>query len=300
MSWRDGSAAAQWIPVCNTAETKYGIPVSLLARQCYQESRFNPDAHNPISSAVGLMQLLPEYFPGAGRNPSADIDKGAAYLSSLHKRFSDWQLALAGYDWGPTALAKWIKAGSILNNLPTETHNYVTQIVADVPVEGALCRTQIPQVAGDRLPAPSLAAASGPASPLSSTQFTSSTSRPTSIPTWPSPSQAYSLQGLAMPSLTAAVSKPQENIMAALSTSEQSFLQMIEGDVTGAFGAPGLTLLQSLIADKGDLVKEGAAIAAFVGSAPLAGLTLGIEFQNQLLSLAVAKFQAFVTAHPAP
>ena len=88
--------------------------------------------------------------------------------------------------------------------------------------------------------------------------------------------------------------------MAALSTSEQSFLQMIEGDITGAFGAPGLTLLQSLIADKGDLVKEGAAIAAFVGSAPLAGLTLGIEFQNQLLSLAVAKFQAFVTAHPAP
>jgi hypothetical protein len=86
----------------------------------------------------------------------------------------------------------------------------------------------------------------------------------------------------------------------SLSTSEQSFLSMIEGDIVGAFGAPGQTLLQTLIADKGDLIKESAAIAGFVGGAPLAGLTLGIEFQNQLLGIAAAKLQAFIAAHPAP
>jgi hypothetical protein len=141
MTWRDGPLAAQWIPVCNAAETVNVMPKNLLARQCFEESGFNPKASNP-SGAVGIMQLLPEFFPGAGKNPVSDIQTAASYMVDLFKRFNDWQLALAAYDWGPTILEKAIKEPkfSILS-LPTETQTYVTQIIKDVPVPGALCKT---------------------------------------------------------------------------------------------------------------------------------------------------------------
>ncbi len=106
MAWRDGALASQWLPVCRSAEIKYGIPTYLLARQCYEESRFNPKAMNS-TGAIGIMQLLPQFFPDAGKDAVADITTGARYLQSLYKRFSDWQLALAGYDWGPAAVARW-------------------------------------------------------------------------------------------------------------------------------------------------------------------------------------------------
>ena len=145
MTWIDH--AGKWLAILNDAEVKYDIPKNLLARQCYQESGFNPDARNP-SGAIGIMQLLPKYFPGAGKDPARDIDSAGAYLRSLYKRFSDWQLALAGYDWGPSALTKWIKAGRHLDKLPIETHNYVAEITHDVLIGGSLCRTQSPQAVG--------------------------------------------------------------------------------------------------------------------------------------------------------
>jgi Transglycosylase SLT domain len=144
MSWKDGSAAAMWIPVLNAAEARNGIPNDLLARQCDEESAFNPEASNP-SGAVGIMQLLPKFFPGAGQDAVKDIETAAEYLASLFKRFSDWQLALAGYDWGPTALAKALKQSNFsILSLPTETQEYVTAIITDVPVQGILCRTLSP------------------------------------------------------------------------------------------------------------------------------------------------------------
>jgi Transglycosylase SLT domain len=141
-TWRDGANAAQWIPVISTAEVKNDIPTGLSSRQCYQESRFNPYARNAASGAVGLFQLLPQYFPGAGVNSAKDIGTATAYLASLAKRFGgDWQLGLAAYDWGPGSVDNWQKHGGNFAMMPQETQNYVTQIVADVPVEGILCKT---------------------------------------------------------------------------------------------------------------------------------------------------------------
>lgn len=145
MTWRE--MGVKWMAVLNAAEKQYGIPEDLLARQCYQESHFNTLARNP-SGAIGLMQLLPKYFPGAGEDPAKDILTAAKYMQSLYKRFSDWQLALAAYDWGPSALAKWIKDGRKLSLLPKETHDYVTEIITDIPVEGSLCRTPSLQLVG--------------------------------------------------------------------------------------------------------------------------------------------------------
>jgi Transglycosylase SLT domain len=144
-NWRQGANAAKWIPVITTAEILNVIPKGLSARQCYQESRFDPNARNPASGAIGLFQLLPQYFPGAGRDPAKDIGTASDYLRSLHKRFSDWQLALAAYDWGPGSVDKWQKSGGTFATMPKETQDYVSQIVADVPVEGVLCKIQIPQ-----------------------------------------------------------------------------------------------------------------------------------------------------------
>lgn len=159
MTWKDSANAVKWIPILNAAEVKYGIPKDLLARQCYQESRFNPLSRNPIG-AVGLMQLLPQYFPGAGKNPSWDVYTAGAYLGSLYKRFSDWQLALAGYDWGPGSVSKWQKSGDSFERMPKETHDYVTQIVADVPVQGVLCKIQSLSPVSGSQPAKPLAAPS--------------------------------------------------------------------------------------------------------------------------------------------
>ena len=141
-NWLTTPGAAQWLPVLNAAEKIQGIPTDLLARQCYEESGFNPEARNP-SGAVGIMQLEPMYFPDAGKNPVNDIATAAAYLAQLHARFTDWQLALAAYDWGPGAVHHWLSAKEAFSAMPAETRNYVTQIVADVPVAGCLCPSEV-------------------------------------------------------------------------------------------------------------------------------------------------------------
>lgn len=184
MSWRDGPAAAKWIPVLNATEAHYGIPHDLLARECYQESHFNPLARNGDSGAIGLMQLLPKFFPGAGTNPLKDIDSGGAYLRHLFELHNDWQLALACYDWGPGNVAKWLKADGLWSSMPIETRNYVSKITADVPVGGSLCKIPNSPTVG-RLTNPSSAApSSAPPSPKSwlRSAITSLSPRSTPLP----------------------------------------------------------------------------------------------------------------------
>ena len=56
------------------------------------------------------------------------------YLSRLHLRFKDWDLALSAYNWGPTRLRKRIKKNKTNDfwklNLPDETKNYVSKFHA--------------------------------------------------------------------------------------------------------------------------------------------------------------------------
>lgn len=189
MNWQEGPAAAKWIPVINAAEHHHGVPINLSARECFEESRFNPLAKNPKSGCIGLMQLLPKDFPGAGVNPIKDIDTGVGYLAHLFGMFNDWQLALAAYDWGPGNLRKALKKpGFGLAALPPETRNYVTQIIRDVPVTGVLCKTpSLPSLSETgSLPSPSLPA-SALAKPLPKSFLRSVlkvfTGRSTALPT---------------------------------------------------------------------------------------------------------------------
>lgn len=138
--WRQVGEGPTYVPYLNTTEAQYAIPADLLARIAYQESHFRADiisgATKSPAGAVGIMQLMPQYFPGAGENAIADIATAGQYLAKLYQQFGDWQVAVAAYNDGPGNLAKY-EAGN-LPTLPLETQNYVADVFADVPVQGSL------------------------------------------------------------------------------------------------------------------------------------------------------------------
>jgi soluble lytic murein transglycosylase-like protein len=140
MTWESENEGPTWVPIINETEVKYGIPPNLLARVAYQERHFRHDiisceVKSP-AGALGLMQLEPQFWPTAGVSPETDIDNAGRFLSNLYQRFKDWQIALAAYNWGPHNVYNALEGGPSLDKLPHETQNYVTQIVADVPVPG--------------------------------------------------------------------------------------------------------------------------------------------------------------------
>jgi soluble lytic murein transglycosylase-like protein len=137
--WRNVGEGATYVPYLNTTEAQYSIPADLLARIAYQESHFRADIIDGSTvspaGAVGIMQLMPQYFPGAGENAIADIATAGQYLSKLYSQFGDWQLAVAAYNDGPGNVKAYL-AGT--KTLPLETQNYVADVFADVPVQGSL------------------------------------------------------------------------------------------------------------------------------------------------------------------
>lgn len=129
----------QLMAMLAAAETQFGIPTDLLARQAYEESSFLPNIINgqqaSSAGALGLMQFEPATATALGVNPldpQSAITGAASLMSQLYSQFGAWSLALAAYDAGPAAV---IAAG---NNVPAfpETQNYVAQILADVNAEG--------------------------------------------------------------------------------------------------------------------------------------------------------------------
>ena len=140
VNWQSVGEGPTYMPYFATTEQQYGIPTNLLARIGYQESHFRADIINGSTvspaGAVGIMQLMPEYFPNAGQNPVSDIATAGQYLAQLYQEFGDWQVATAAYNDGPGNLAKY-EAGTI-TTLPLETQNYVADVFADVPVSGSL------------------------------------------------------------------------------------------------------------------------------------------------------------------
>lgn len=106
----------------------------LVAAVMREESHFNPGAVSPVG-ALGLMQIMPStgkqiarelgegFRKGSLLDPSTSIRFGSWYLGQILKRFSgDAILAIAGYNAGPNAAARW--AGT----LPPETDEFVESI----------------------------------------------------------------------------------------------------------------------------------------------------------------------------
>jgi membrane-bound lytic murein transglycosylase D len=125
---------------------KRGLPTEL-ALLPMVESGFNPMARSP-AQASGLWQFVPgtgrmydlrqnAYYDGR-RDIVDSTDAALDYLTKLYRRFGNWHLALASYNWGENAVARAVannrKAGKPVNysslRMPQETRNYVPKLQA--------------------------------------------------------------------------------------------------------------------------------------------------------------------------
>jgi hypothetical protein len=115
--------------VIDDASQTYGVSADLVKAVIQTESAFNPFAVSPVG-ALGLMQLMPVTAAYLGVadpfDPRQNVNGGVKYLSILLDRFNgNVALALAGYNAGPTAVARH-------KGIPPfrETRGYVQKIRA--------------------------------------------------------------------------------------------------------------------------------------------------------------------------
>lgn len=105
----------------------YDMDSALIRAVIAQESAFQIDARSP-KGALGLMQLMPatarQYQVQNMLDPRENINAGTRHLRYLLQRFSSLSLALAAYNAGEGAVAKY-------QGIPPypETQNYVTQVI---------------------------------------------------------------------------------------------------------------------------------------------------------------------------
>jgi soluble lytic murein transglycosylase len=146
-----------------TASRLSGLPSDLIYGVMRQESLYRRDALSS-AGARGLLQMLPETARRTARtwkrprpaaddlfDPAVNVPLGAAHLRELVDRFDGQTVvALAGYNAGARAAARWLPAQSIepdvwIENIPyNETRNYVQRILWHNVVFGWL-RTGEPQ-----------------------------------------------------------------------------------------------------------------------------------------------------------
>lgn len=111
------------------------------------ESAYNPTAMS-TSRASGIWQFIPStgrhyglaqnFWVDSRRDVLAATDKALTYLDKLHGDFDDWQLALAGYNWGEGNVGKAIARNKLRGlatdyeslDMPAETRNYLPKLQA--------------------------------------------------------------------------------------------------------------------------------------------------------------------------
>ena len=132
----DDSAADEFLhglpygPAIGETARKHSVDGLLLAALVEAESSFLPNAVSPVG-AVGLTQVMPATAQWLGtqgdlKDPGANLDVGARYLSRLLDRFDgDMELALAAYNAGPTNVLRY-------DGVPPfrETRNYVNKVLS--------------------------------------------------------------------------------------------------------------------------------------------------------------------------
>ena len=134
--WRIPKNGLRFAHAFNLNEKRYNLPNNLLARMAYQESRFRNDIITgdvkSSAGAIGLMQIIPRWHPDAEPyDPIKSIEYAAQFIRRLYNKFGTWPKALAAYNWGEGNLQKWINGEK---EMPTETKNYINDILNDVTV----------------------------------------------------------------------------------------------------------------------------------------------------------------------
>ena|ERR1039458_5732250 len=83
-NWKAGGE--NYLPVLAATEDKYAIPRDLLARMAFQECSWREEVINyavkSSAGAIGIMQLIPRFFPAAGLSWQSDVDIAGREVAS--------------------------------------------------------------------------------------------------------------------------------------------------------------------------------------------------------------------------
>jgi hypothetical protein len=140
------SRSTRYLPLIKGVFQEYGLPEDL-AYLAMIESGFNPNAYSH-AHACGMWQfirgtgarygLAMDRYVDERRDPEKSTRAAAKYLLDLYKQFGSWYLAAASYNCGEGRVQKELNHSNHKNFwelsahqcLPTETKNYVPQMIA--------------------------------------------------------------------------------------------------------------------------------------------------------------------------
>jgi membrane-bound lytic murein transglycosylase D len=143
----------RYLPKIREVFASEGVPQDL-AYVALVESAFKTGALSR-AKAKGMWQFIPDtgrrygleqdWWVDERSNPEKATRAAAKYLKELYGMFSDWNLALAAYNWGEGRVIRWVeKTGaedfwSLTQSayMPQETRNYVPMIHAAIVVAKA-------------------------------------------------------------------------------------------------------------------------------------------------------------------
>ncbi len=148
----DGLArGAQYLPMIQEVFRAEGLPLDL-AYVPLIESAFKPSAVSR-AKAKGIWQFMRgtglenglqhDWYIDERADPEKATRAAAKYLTTLHKMFGDWHLALASYNGGPGRVQRAMKRSNrddfwklsaSTRYLPRETRDYVPLILAAIVV----------------------------------------------------------------------------------------------------------------------------------------------------------------------
>ncbi len=138
--------STRYLPMIREIFQEHGLPEDI-AYLAMIESGFNPHAYSH-AHACGMWQFIKgtglrygltiDEYMDERRDPEKSTHAAAKYLSDLYKQFGSWYLAAASYNCGEGRVQRelnnsthksfWDLAGN--QCLPTETKNYVPQMIA--------------------------------------------------------------------------------------------------------------------------------------------------------------------------
>ncbi|MFL6311650.1 MAG: lytic transglycosylase domain-containing protein [Terriglobales bacterium] len=123
-----------------TEAQRQGVDPAIAVAVATRESgimQWKPNGQLVIGKAgeIGIFQVMPSSAPGYDlSDPIQNIAAGVSILKQMFNRYGDWRYALAGYNWGPGKVDKYL-AG--LASLPSSVNSYISFVMSRAHVYNA-------------------------------------------------------------------------------------------------------------------------------------------------------------------